>query len=433
MNCCSINVGSAKERDMSSILINNFPKMTGTLVQHNRKRNKWSNTPSGYTGFSASVNEFDDSRNSALRSIFLSLLLHDVVYLRHEDYLDFIRFLGVENVILLLERGIIKIVFDCYDFTYVNSKDAKAAKLGQLELTYFVRLAPLYDLQFGYCSIESDNRVAQARLRYLTEENQILVHCNENGLEITADSVANSIIDEVRLDLSNKRMLEELDLTAQPFSVKMMTSLRICEVLAGYSLQKQLEVDSVIQDSYSKDYVESKIFISSSDKSIDCFETILEMKSIPDVFDLYNRGLVSLKEILDMRESFQAKNFRMWLSDKNYDHEVVVRELLKPCSSSVKANMVSFIVPTVLGLINPGAGVIASATDSVFLKMLRDNWSPKLFLDSKLSRLLNEKIKHEKLKNSVNRQNGYSMLKSGDDCYCGSGKKYSVCHAKRKS
>lgn len=77
---------------MSSILINNFPKITRTLVQHDSKRNKWSNIPSAYTGFSASVNELNDARNSALRSLFLSLLLHDVVYLRHEDYLDCIRF-----------------------------------------------------------------------------------------------------------------------------------------------------------------------------------------------------------------------------------------------------------------------------------------------------------------------------------------------------
>lgn len=335
-------------------------------------------------------------------------------------------------MILLLERGAIKIVFDCYDFTYINSTVDKAAKLGHLELAYVVRLAPLFDLQFGYSSIESDNRVAQARLRYLTEEHQILVHCNENGLETTADSVADSILDEVRLDLSNKKMLEELDLIAQPFSVKMMTSLRICEVLTGYSLQKQLGVDSVIQDSFSKDYVESKILISSSDKSISCFETILDKKSIPDVFDLYNRGLLSLKEILDMRDSFQARNFRIWLGDKNYDYDVVVRELLKPCSSSIKANMVSFIVPTVLGFINTGVGLVAGAADSVFLKMLRDNWNPKLFLDYKLSKLLNEKVEHEKLKNSVSRQNGYSMLKPDDDCYCGSGRRYSVCHARRK-
>lgn len=417
---------------MSSILINNFPRMTRALAQYDRQRNKWSNGPSAYAGFSASVNELDDARNSALRSLFLSILLHDVVYLRHEDYLDCIRFLGVDNIILLLERGIIKIVFDCYDFTYKNSSDVKAAKLGHLKLAYFVRLAPLFDLQFGYSSIESNNRVAQARLRYLTEENQILVHCNEDGLGTTADSVADGIIDEVRLDLSNKKMLKELDVIAQPFPVKMMTSLRICELLNGYSLQKQLGIDSVIQDSFSRDYVESKLLISSSDKSIDCFETILDRKSIPDVFDLYNRSLISIKEILDMRDSFQARNFRIWLNDNNYDHEVVVRELLKPCSSSIKANMVSFIVPTVLGFINPGAGLVASAADSLFLKMLRDNWNPKLFLDFKLSKLLNEKVNQEKLKNAVNRQNGYSMLEPDDDCYCGSGKRYSVCHGKRK-
>lgn len=89
-------------------------------------------------------------------------------YIRHEDYLLCIKLLGHENVIKLLESGALKVIFDSVDFTFVQG-------VGRGKLQGMTRLAPLRDIVEGFSNIQHDNPVIQSRLRYLTDENHIIL------------------------------------------------------------------------------------------------------------------------------------------------------------------------------------------------------------------------------------------------------------------
>jgi uncharacterized protein YecA (UPF0149 family) len=74
--------------------------------------------------------------------------------------------------------------------------------------------------------------------------------------------------------------------------------------------------------------------------------------------------------------------------------------------------------------------VIADSTDYFFVKMVSDNWNPKLFLDESLAAFLDKKLQlHQKEQLKAKRKK-YGNLGETDPCYCGSGKMFIKCHGK---
>lgn len=413
----------AEQLTVSSILLNNFPKKFGFMNRHDKENNTWENKPSSFTGFDISQEELNLGYISAIRKLFICLLLHDVIYLRHNDYLSCLTLIGHENMIKMLESGCIKIVYDFHDFTWSLQDQS-------YELGFMMRLAPAKDLVEGYTSITHPDRKIESRLRYLTEQNQILLNNTEDNL--VDEDLPRSIITEVLRDTSNKQFCERFNLEPNKFSVsKSLVSLRLCDILTGYLLQHKLGVNEIIQDAFSKNYVRSKLVLASvSDRSTDCFESILNLKGVPDLLDLYSKNIISFDEILAIRNQSQAISFRYWIKENDYDREQVTRELLKPCKSKLTSKLISFIFPNVVGLINPVAGISASAVDSFFLQMLKDKWNPKLFLDDSLSKFLDDKISASRTKELKQKRESYTKIQVSDPCYCGSGKIYGKCHGK---
>jgi hypothetical protein len=408
---------------MSSILLNNFPKKLGFMSRHNENTKTWEREPSSFMGFHSTESEVNKGYISAIRKLFVSLLLHDVIYLRHEDYISCFALLGFENMLALLERDVIKIVYDFHDYSFSFDE-------GKYNLGIMTRLAPMRDLHEGYTSISHENQALQARLRFLTEKNQVLLNSSDN-IKVD-DSLARSIVEEVQRDVSNEKFCSHFEIDSQIFTTKKaLTSLRICDTLTGYSLQKKLDVEAIVQDVFAKDYAKNKLLISNfREETTECFESIMTMKGIPDLFDLYTKDIISFDEILKIREKTQARVFRRWIEEKEYDPNEIVKELLKPCKSSINSKVVSFIYPNIIGLLNPIAGVLAAATDSFFVKMVTDNWNPKLFLDENLSAFLDKKLQlHQKEQLKANRKK-YGNLSEADPCYCGSGKIFIKCHGK---
>jgi hypothetical protein len=408
---------------MSSILLNNFPKKFGFMQRHDKETNSWDKSNLSFVGFHTTKGEVRKGYISAIRKLFACLLLHDIIYLRHEDYISCFTLLGFENMETLLERGIIKVVYDFHDYSY-SSND------GEYNLGFTMRLAPLRDLYQGYSSIKHENQQLQARLRFLTEQNQILLNSNDD--KKVDDSLAKSIVEEVERDVSNESFCSHFEMDSQIFTTrKALTSLRICDTLTGYSMQKKLGIEAIVQDSFAKDYASMKLLIGNlREETTECFESLISMKGIPDLFNLYANNVISFNEILDIRDKTQARVFRLWIKEKDYDQNEVVKELLKPCKSSINSRAISFIYPNIIGLLSPVAGIVAAATDSFFLKMVSDKWNPKLFLDETLSSFLEQKVQSHENQQLKTRRESYGDLKASDNCYCGSGKNFSKCHGK---
>lgn len=408
---------------MSSILLNNFPKQFGSISNCSDKSKT---TPVGFIGYSLTHYELIKAQFEAFRKFFVNLLLHDVLYIRHADYLTCIELLGHENVIKLLETGALKVIFDTVDFSFVR-------RIGAMELSGMTRLAPLRDMVEGFSNIKHENPAIQSRLRYLTDENHVIL---DRPYCLTQDgdgALIKKIIAEVRKDyVENKRVsLKTNNNKRLAILREQITALRACEILLGYSLQHNFKVDAITQDAYAKEYMENKIILpAGTSNSTETFEGLMGMKGIPDLLDLYVDKIITFDDILAIRESSKGKVFRQWMYSQDYDHETIIEYLLKPCKPKIKAKLLSFIYPNVIGLINPIAGIAASAADSFLMDLLRDNWNPKVFLDDELAKTINAKLTTFNTKNKKKKEHSYINLTLTDPCYCGSKKAFAKCCGK---
>ena len=401
---------------MSSILLNNFPKQLGAITSCSDTSNI---RHKGFTGFSLTPYELLKAQFEAFRKLFANLLLHDVLYIRHEDYLLCIKLLGHENVIKLLESGALKVIFDSVDFTFVQG-------VGRLKLQGMTRLAPLRDIVEGFSNIQHENPVIQSRLRYLTDENHIIL---DRPYWLTSEGDG-SLIKKIIQEVTEDRCLSIKSHKNKRLSIlrQQTTALRTCEILLGYSLQHELKIGSISQDAYSKEYMAKKILVPAGfSNSTDCFESLMRMKGIPDLLDLYVDKIITFDDILAIRESAKAKVFRQWMYSQDYDREAVVEYLLKPCKPKIKTKLLSFIYPNVVGLINPIAGIAASAVDSFLVDLVRDNWNPKVFLDEELAKTINTKLSTFNSRTKKKAEQDYVNLSLTDPCYCGSKKTYAKC------
>ncbi|WP_404408407.1 hypothetical protein LG272_10505 [Pseudidiomarina marina] len=356
----------------------------------NEQRQEWMSDAKAFLGFYSSPSEFINGYNSAIRKLFLSLILHNTVYLRHQDYLDCIELIGGENMLDLLKDDAIRVVYDVHDYTFSNRDN------DNWQLETMIRLAPLKDIYKDESSICHENKKIQGELRTLTERYRLFFDVNPK--DGTTDKYSSLIVREASMDVEQEAYALKFGFrpNAQFSLEKALNGLRICDVLTGYAMQKELGVETVIQDAFARDYIEQKILLTGQkDQSVECFETILSNKGVPDIYELLKGGIIDFQDVLKIRNSRQAELFRQWIKQKDYDEREVMIELLKPCRSNIQSRLVSFIVPTSLGLINPALGVIAAAGESFLLNMIADHWNPKLFLDESLASFLNEKIKQQ--------------------------------------
>ena len=237
---------------MSSILINNFPKRLNILNTWDKENEQWRSEGESFTGFHTSPDEVANGYTSALRKFFLSLLLHDVVYLRHQDYLDCLNLIGFENMLELMKDDAVRIVYDVHDFSYIYRDN-------RWRLDALMRLAPLRDVVEGHSSIEYENKRVEEELRALTEKHRVFFDVTPN--HGVTDEYANLIINEASRDVEDKSLAVNFDFnTDNRFTAeKALYALRICDVLTGYSMQRKLGVETILQDAFALDYVNHKI------------------------------------------------------------------------------------------------------------------------------------------------------------------------------
>jgi len=295
-----------------------------------------------------------------------------------------------------------------------------------MKLQGMTRLAPLRDIVEGFSNIQHDNPVIQSRLRYLTDENHIIL---DRPYWLTSEGDG-SLIKKIIQEVTEDRCLSIKSHKNKRLSIlrQQTTALRTCEILLGYSLQHELKIGSISQDAYSKEYMAKKILVPAGfSNSTDCFESLMSMKGITDLLDLDVDKIITFDDILVIRESAKAKVFRQWMYSQDYDREAVVEYLLKPCKPKIKTKLLSFIYPNVVGLINPIAGIAASAVDSFLVDLVRDNWNPKVFLDEELAKTINSKLSTFNSRTKKKAEQDYVNLSLTDPCYCGSKKTYAKC------
>jgi hypothetical protein len=136
------------------------------------------------------------------------------------------------------------------------------------------------------------------------------------------------------------------------------------------------------------------------------FDNILQFEDVPDVQELVSSGRLSLRNVLEIRDSNHLQEFRQWLKSlPNEEREI---EVLKAYRRAVEDKMstktiykllklgVFTATGTAIGsLIGPAGTVLGgiagvatdlalSFTDTFFVDQLIDGWNPKIFIEKEI-------------------------------------------------
>jgi len=209
-------------------------------------------------------------------------------------------------------------------------------------------------------------------------------------------------------------------------------TLRLYEIIDSFLLQDKHGLTNSLVDEYGQKYLESKFVSINKDNAlnkINLFSDISARKRIPNFYHMYQKGSLEIDDFLDMRESFDSQLFRYWFLNADNSDEEIFYQLLKNHKTNIATNLIKWIIPTIIGVLNTPLGIASSAVENFFISKILQGWHPNFFLDDVLSNKLNNlegKFEFEK-KSKIIRER-VKGIQRNDLCPCQSGKKFKKCH-----
>jgi len=400
------------------VLLSNFPSLLGTLRSIDKNGKDVQQEEYRYSGF-VKGGEYRILIENSIEKLFLSLMLYDDIYINDEDFLKVVSFIGVENSTKLLERKLIRIIprFQNPNVIVHRSKNLLLNKT-RYEVEPLMYLGGLHDLDRNYKKYSVNESHRSKIVQYF-----------DNAL-INKDEIDDSIFIK-NMEIIKKE--ENTDFNNLDYKTT-FEILRLYEIVDSLQMQNRHNLSNSIMDNYAKDYLGSKFtatigkFNNANDK-VELFERVSENKRIPNFYQMFKRGSIEIDQILDIRESFNSKLFRNWFANPDVSEQDIYYELLKEHGLNLKINLLKWIVPTIIGVINTPLGVAASSVENFFISKILQGWNPNLFLDDVLGKKLtqlenNFKIQEER-KIILERFKG---IQRNELCPCQSGKKFKKCH-----
>jgi hypothetical protein len=402
---------------MSSILIANNQRECQKLTMSGDNESR--EHIFGYLSKSASEIQSENT----MSSFFTSLLTHDEVYLDSATIELVTNTIGVSNTIKLLDNDILRVTFGLDEFT-----------IGIKQNSY-----SLHSLSPPWSTFEGFEEVVNTEDNHRNPDYKRLLQFIENKSVMSPIDSKNATVLEVVRDLKNTTVKDDFCITSNSIidinQLDIFRILRMSEAAKGLIVQNKLGIDSIYQDRFSKQYINTKLGSFSSvvgNDAVKTFDNILNLKGIPNLYQLYKKGVIDIDDILKCRNKFSAGLFRTWFESEDYNEKDIVKILINNPTKEKKATkLIRFLYPNIVGLISPISGVASAAIDSYLVSHLLNGWQPSLFLDDVLGKSIDNKIQlYESKIKKEQMIKRFGSINRNDSCPCQSGKKFKKCHGK---
>jgi hypothetical protein len=398
---------------MSSILINKLLNLQYEAVINNGNKEQ-----KLYCGYSMNNRETEKQLNDAVHQIFTALLVYDTVYINIDDFPRLCSFFGKEGMSQLLQEGIIKVINDCRDDSYLLIKE-NIFQLTSFHLSPEATLNKVEDVLMGKQSLTKQETL------------KMMLLLEKNMFEINTKNTSNFISQELNYDLQTPsvRYLNNYSSSSvnSIHASDELSILRNASILRAVSYQMELNISDVSLDAHAKSYLNSKLrgFISTDNENMK-FDTIANIKAIPSLFSLFLDKAVTIADILELRNNISGQKFRDWITSCSNDE--IIRTMSEHRLVTKREKSVRWIIPTIAGIVNPILGAGASFADSFLIDRLLGGWHPNIYLDGALKSTLDKKeLQHKREIRHKNLQKKYGKINRNDSCPCGSNKKFKVC------
>lgn len=329
-----------------------------------------------------------------LSRIISALLTHNKLFIRTDSVEELIECIGFDAFRMLYERGELVVLDNWWVPTFMINGNS---------CTYLNMHSTQY--QDRVCS-----RLLQ---RKGLEESRFM---NSVFKDVCNDS--DSVTYDYWDNTSEKNMYEDFSFNARIRALLQIQSdsiisiskeqdtwsaVRLCLFERSLEWAKQLKTDEIIFEDEAKRYLLYKSNIIDNDSINHFFEQVRYFRGIPNLSLLYYNNVISMKDIIRVRDNVAFGKFTSWLESHNYSVRDLQLALLDTHSNNRKIEKwfrwsIVSLVPSLLlsGMASTLAGIGMS-----FIEQLLPQFSgqeiPSLFFDEILSKQFNAAKMSKKL------------------------------------
>lgn len=259
-----------------------------------------------------------------LDRIISALLTHNKLFIRTDSIEEIIECIGFDAFRMLYNRGELEILDNWWVPAFMYNKD-----------TVFYTNMHMKQYQDKICS-----RVLE---RKGTEEahftNSILKKVCNTSTSDTYEFWDNTSKENMYEDFSfNDRIRALLNIQSETITSisnadDTWSAVRLCLFERSLEWSKQLKTDDILLEDEAKRYLLYKSDIQSC-STIQYFKWVLYAKGFPNLSILYNNNVISMKDIIRVRDKVAFGKFTSWLKSHNYNARELELALLDGRSSN---------------------------------------------------------------------------------------------------
>lgn len=212
--------------------------------------------------------------------------------------------------------------------------------------------------------------------------------------------------------------------------------IRLQELNKICAIASDLNADSIRCDAEIRRLLSHKTNILSKRFSdgVSSLNQVLYEKKIPELGSLFVNGVISLDDIIKLRNNYNGTLFRYWMNQDSYEESEMRSDIMNTTTNVLGKNisqLIRLVSCNMLGCFGFIPGIAASAIDSFILNKMASGWHPNFFLDDRVKATIDESVRrHEDNEKREKYSKQFRGMNRNDKCPCGSGLKFKKCHGK---
>lgn len=362
----------------NEIILSNFPTQVGVLSVIGDKEQDINSFR--YLGY-VNKRDYKILIDNALQKLFISLILYKKIYLSDKDFMKLIEIIGWEEGLVLLKSDAVKIFYDKYEPSVTVHRSKRHILLMpwyEIEPTCYIRKLDWLDINFEDQGLEHSSKseiINTFQDAYISLED-----VSENFYDSTI-----KVINQVE-----QKNIKNLDYQ------ETLYILRVYEIFNSFRQRNRFDVSTHLLDAFAKSYLHknaiTSLFVDKKESKLELFDSIVEGKGIPDIYQLHKLGVLRAKQVLEIREDLNTQRFRDWFLDPSRSDNEIFYNVIKRQNgfNKIHWDAIKFVTTTLVGMADPLSGLLTSILfERDVFKNNKDTWHPNLFLDDVLNKKLN--------------------------------------------
>lgn len=418
----------------SKILLANYPKIRQECTFQNSEKGSLIDVITGYD-----INpNCHEVTIRICRDLINAIISFDYIYIYASNIWDITSVIGTENFKELLRNNIFRVITD-KELNPVMLKES-----GREWTCDFFGYSTGYNLikenrdvmhngKWGHVECEFEHHNVPFK-----DANAIIYMIDEAGVSFDDEQLKKLVIKETQRDMQSIDFMNDpafWRVKNSNIEYNTLGALRLHSANTTLGIASMLDIDNMNMEAEVNSIINKKISSSPIAKEINpgigSIE-ILERKGFPDIGQLFYDNVLSISDILKLREGRQNKKFRSWVNQKGNNSYEMQRDIMNSAESILDkpiTKAVRFVITNVLSCYEPTNGLLTSTIDSFIIDKLFKTWHPNIFLDNELKKMIDKSIKkadEETRRRKI--EELFANVGRNELCPCGSGKKFKKCH-----